>query len=625
MRVFDQGLTRPAGYVLPLLVTVDGQGKRRFITERWAFQREHLFLIPGDSPIGLRLPLAGLPDIDFLDYPNVLPVDPFADCRKLPAGPELLQPVAPIGDRLEPQPVRTALAVEPRDGNIGIFLPPLADGGDYAALIAAIEATAAKTSQPIRLEGYAPPFDPRINAIKITPDPGVIEVNIHPALSWEHAVDITTAVYEEAAGIGLGAEKFRLDGRHLATGGGNHIVVGGATPADSPFLRRPDLLASIIAFWQNHPSLSYMFAGRFVGPTSQAPRTDEARHESLYELEIALRQIPEPGGAIAPWLVDRLFRNLLVDVTGNTHRAEICIDKLYAPEGPMGRLGLVEFRAFEMPPHARMSLAQQLLIRALLARFWERPYRHGLVRWGTLLHDRFMLPRFLWADFESVIADLSGADLPLEAQWFTPHLEFRFPVLGTVERAGVTIELRQALEPWLVLGEQAGAAAGATRTVDSSLDRLQVVVRGMTGDRYAVACNGYRLPLAPTGTAGESIAGVRFRAWRTSDGFHPNIPPHAPLTFDVIDSWNGRSVGGCRYHVTRPDGRDPQTLPVNALEAEGRRLALFETIGHSPGGSPLEAAAVHPDFPLTLDLRRTAPSPGQAPPAKPMAHHRHKG
>ncbi len=465
VRIFDQGLARPAGYVLPLLVTADGQGKRCFITERWKFRREHLFLIPGDSPIGLRLPLAGLPEIDFLDFPNVLPVDPFADRRKLPAGLELSQSVERSNEKQEPQFVRTALAIEPRDGKIGVFLPPLADGGDYAALVAAIEVTAARTGHPIRLEGYAPPFDPRISAIRITPDPGVVEVNIHPALSWEHAVDITTAVYEEAGAIGLGAEKFRLDGRHLATGGGNHIVIGGASPADSPLLRRPDLLASIIAFWQNHPSLSYMFAGQFIGPTSQAPRSDEARHEFLYELEIALAQVPDSGGAIAPWLVDRLFRNLLVDVTGNTHRAALCIDKLYAPEGPMGRLGLVEFRAFEMPPHARMSLAQQLLIRALVARFWERGYRQDLVRWGTVLHDRFMLPRFLWADFESVIADLRDAGLPLEAQWFTPHFEFRFPVLGTVEHAGITLELRRALEPWLVLGEQA-AAGGATRTVE---------------------------------------------------------------------------------------------------------------------------------------------------------------
>jgi|RhiMethySRZTD1v2_1073278.scaffolds.fasta_scaffold12602_4 uncharacterized protein (DUF2126 family)/transglutaminase-like putative cysteine protease len=600
MRVFGQRLDRPTGYVMPLLMTQTHDGKRRFISERWVFRRQHLFLIPGDSPIGLRLPLGGLPEISFVDYPHVLPADPFADRAQLYAG----QACGHLLVEATSEPVRTALAVEARDGHVCVFLPPLADGQDYATLITAIEATAARTGQPVRVEGYAPPFDSRLNVIKVTPDPGVIEVNIHPAANWEQAVAITTTVYEEAAQVGLTTEKFRLDGRHLGTGGGNHIVVGGPTPADSPFLRRPDLLASVIAYWQNHPSLSYLFAGQFIGPTSQAPRTDEARHESLYELELALAQVPEPGGAIAPWLVDRLFRNLLVDVTGNTHRAEICIDKLYAPEGPMGRLGLVEFRAFEMPPHARMSLAQQLLIRALVMRFWERPYRKELVRWGTLLHDRFMLPHFLWADLEQIVSDLANAGVPLKAKWFLPHFEFRFPVLGTIECAGIALELRRALEPWFVLGEQSGS--GTTRLVDSSLERLQVLVRGMSGDRYTVACNGYVLPLTATGTVGEAIAGVRFRAWPTSDGLHPNLSPHVPLTFDVIDTWNSRSVGGCRHHVTHPGGRNFDSLPVNALEAAGRRLALFEPMAHSPCGTAMAVGAVHPDFPLTLDLRRVA-------------------
>ena len=604
-RVFERGLDTPAGFVLPLLVTQADNGARRFITERWAFRRGHLFLVPGDSPMGLRLPLAGLAQIDFVDYPHVLPGDPFAEPVKLPAPADLPEaPDCPADASPATQPalpVRTALAVEVRDGHLCVFLPPVSDGPDYAALIAAIEATAASTRQAIRLEGYPPPFDPLLRCIKVTPDPGVIEVNVHPAASWEETVAITSTVYEEAAHVGLGAEKFRVDGRHVGTGGGNHIVLGGLTPADSPLLRRPDLLASIIAYWQNHPSLSYLFAGRFVGPTSQAPRVDEARHEFLYELEIALRQLPEPGATVAPWLVDRLFRNLLVDATGNTHRAEICIDKLYAPEGPMGRLGLVEFRAFEMPPNARMSIAQQLLVRALVATFWERPYRQKLVRWGTTLHDRFMLPHFLWADLEDVIADVREAGMALEAQWFLPHFEFRFPVLGAIAHEGVSLQLRQALEPWLVLGEQSGP--GTSRPVDSSLDRVQVLVHAPAGDRYAVACNGYVLPLTATG-AGARVAGVRFRAWRTADGFHPTIPPHVPLTFDIVDTWNGRSIGGCRTHVARPDRRDPQALPVNALEAEARRHALFESIGHSPAGTAFKTAGVHPDFPLTLDLRR---------------------
>jgi len=601
-RVFAQGLDRPAGYVLPLLVVKRHGRPHAFVTERWAFKRGHLFLFPGDFPVGLRLPLGSLPEIAFVDFPNVQPADPFADRAKLPA-----EPHAPAATET-PEPVRTALALEPRDGHLCVFLPPLEDGEDYATLMAAVEATAAGLKLPVRLEGYAPPFDPRLCVIKVTPDPGVVEVNVHPAGSWKHAVDITTTVYEEAQAIGLGAEKFMLDGRHIGTGGGNHIVVGGLTPADSPFLRRPDLLASIIAYWQNHPALSYLFAGMFVGPTSQAPRADEARHESLYELEIALSQIPEVhsakrGGSVPPWLVDRLFRNLLVDVTGNTHRAEICIDKLYAPEGPMGRLGLVEFRAFEMPPHACMSLAEQLLIRALVAWFWERPYRQPLVRWGTALHDRFMLPHFLWADFSSVIADLGAAGLPLDAAWFVPHLEFRLPRWGAIEQAGVQLELRQALEPWLVLGDESTSGA-TTRPVDSSLERAQVLVASANADRYTVTCNGHALPLAPTGRSGEAVAGVRFRAWQPVEGFHPTIPPHVPLTFDIVDRWSGRSVGGCRYHATHPGGRIFQTRPVNALEAESRRRARFESMGHSAGTTPPKTGGVHPDFPLTLDLRR---------------------
>jgi uncharacterized protein (DUF2126 family) len=606
-RVLGRGLDKPAGYVLPLLAEPAAHGKRRFVTERWAFRRGHLLLVPGDSPMGLRLPLASLKEIAFVDYPHVLPADPFAEPVK-PAPTHAEEPCSALVKEPQPatppeQPVRTALAVELRDGHLCVFLPPSSDGESYAALIAALETAASGSRLAIRLEGYPPPYDPRLRCIKVTPDPGVIEVNVHPAASWDETVAITTTVYDEAVAAGLAAEKFRLDGRHLGTGGGNHIVLGGASPADSPFLRRPDLLASLIAYWQNHPSLSYLFAGQFVGPTSQAPRVDDARHESLYELEIALRQLPEPGKAAPPWLVDRLFRNLLVDATGNTHRAEICIDKLYSPEGPMGRLGLVELRAIEMPPHARMSLAQQLLVRALVARFWERPYRQGLVRWGTALHDRFMLPRFLWTDLKDVIADLAAAGIALDAQWFRPHLEFRFPVLGAIDHGGVSLEVRQALERWLVLGEHSGPG-GTSRPVDASLDRVQVLVRAPGGERYSVACNGCVLPLAPTGVAGERVAGVRFRAWRTADGLHPTIPPHAPLTFDIVDTWNGRSIGGCRYHVTRPDGRNPETLPVNALEAEARRRAQFESIGHSPAGTAFEAAGVHPDFPFTLDLRR---------------------
>ena len=613
--VFARGLTKPTGYVVPIQVWQTQDKGRRWVTERWKLRRERLYLNPGDSPVGFRLPLGSLPYLAPINYPNVEPADPFAPREQLPDRQTLQRERRTVALQAPPTwtnaadesmgSVRTALVVEPRDGHLCVFLPPLTDAEDFAALVAAMEVTAEHVGLPIRLEGYAPPPDPRLNVIKVTPDPGVIEVNVQPTTNWPDLVQLTTVLYEEARLTRLGAEKFMLDGRHTGTGGGNHIVLGGKTPADSPFLRRPDLLASVINYWQNHPSLSYLFSGLFIGPTSQAPRLDEARHDQLYEMEIALAQVQSVQVShTPPWLVDRIFRNLLVDVSGNTHRAEICIDKLYSPDSPTGRLGLVEFRSFEMPPHARMSLAQQLLVRALIAWFWEAPYRRPLVRWGTALHDRFMLPHFVRTDFKSIVDDLATAGFPVSLDWFEPQFEFRFPVCGTIEKAGVKVEIRQALEPWHVLGEES-AVGGTARYVDSSLERVQVRVSTETNARHVVTCNGYALPFAPTGTFGEAIAGVRYRAWQPESILHPTIGTHVPLTFDVVDTWSGRSVGGCRYHVAHPGGRGLEVFPINAFEAEGRRLARFEAMGHTPGAAGPKTTGVHPDFPLTLDLRRT--------------------
>ncbi len=610
-KVFDQGLDQPVGFALPIQ-RWQARGVGRWRSERWGTRRGRLFLTPGDSPVGYRLPLNALPWIAAADYPHVISMDPFAAHAALPAHapqfqdrrrPGTLPPDAVLATGV-PGAVRTAIAAEVRAGRLCVFMPPTESAEEYAELVAAIEDTAASLTMPVQLEGYAPPPDARLNVIKVTPDPGVIEVNIQPSHNWEEQVAITEAIYEEARLARLDTCKFMIDGRQVGTGGGNHVVVGGATPADSPFLRRPDLLGSLVAYWQNHPSLSYLFSGLFIGPTSQAPRLDEARDDQLYELEIALKQIPDPGfGYTPPWLVDRIFRNILIDVTGNTHRAEICIDKLYSPDGPTGRLGLVEFRAFEMPPHARMSLAQQLVLRALIAWFWEKPYRRPLIRFGTDLHDRFMLPHYVWRDFEEVCADLAGHGLPIKPEWFQTHFEFRFPYYGHVTYRDITFELRAALEPWHVMGEE-GAIGGTVRYVDSSLERLQVKVTNLQGDRFVVACNGRALPLQPTGEQGGRVAGVRFRAWWPPSCLHPTIGVHSPLRFDLVDQWNGRSVGGCTYHVMHPAGRNYEFFPVNELEAEGRRLARFEPHGHTPGPLHVQPAHPHPEFPHTLDLRR---------------------
>ncbi|MGB5397094.1 MAG: transglutaminase family protein [Gammaproteobacteria bacterium] len=615
-RVFEQGLDRVVGYTLPMAWEPVEQ---RWVSSHWQFAREHMFLLPGDSSMGFRLPLDSLLWEKDSERHKHLDADPFAEREHLPGSvserytrfepgntaidPRSEQEIADAEERESGFFVRTALCIEPRNGNLHVFLPPISQLNHWLELIGHIETTAKELAMPIILEGYEAPHDHRLKRFSVTPDPGVIEVNIHPTSSWKQLVENTEILYEEAHQSRLGTEKFMLDGRHTGTGGGNHVTLGGASPADSPMLRKPELLSSLVRYWQNHPALSYLFSGMFVGPTSQAPRVDEARDDSLYELEIALQQIPK-GEIPSPWLVDRVMRNSLVDMTGNTHRAEFCIDKLYSPNSATGRLGIVEFRGFEMPPHPQMSVVQNLLLRTLVSRFWQQPYEEKPVRWGTELHDRFMLPHYVESDMQDVITDLQRSGYPIEKEWFDPFTEFRFPVYGRINIDDIEIELRFAIEPWHVLGEEV-SAQGTSRYVDSSVERLQVKVRGMTEGRHIIACNGEALPLRNTGERGEFVAGVRYKAWDPVSGLHPTLPINSPLIFDLVDRWSKKSLGGCTYHVAHPGGRNPETFPVNAYEAESRRLARYSMTGHTGGKLRIQLRPPKPEHPYTLDLRNT--------------------
>ncbi len=613
-KLFQRGIDHKVGFALPLKCQQDSESSHTWLSTAWKFKGGRMLLQSGDSPMGLRLPLDSLHWTAPEDREPVPERDPFE--RRAPLAARSNKNLIPSGGAAmhteesrqqteDSRIIHSALCVEPRDGKLYVFLPPLTHLEHCIELISVIEATAEELQKPIVLEGYEPPRDPRLQKLQVTPDPGVIEVNVQPAKNWAELVANTEALYEDARQSRLSTEKFMLDGRHTGTGGGNHVTLGAAVAEDSPFLRRPDLLRSLITFWQHHPSLSYLFSGMFIGPTSQAPRVDEARDDNLYELELAFRQLPKTKPGMEndkPWLVDRVLRNFLVDLTGNTHRAEFCIDKLYSPDSATGRLGLLEFRNFEMPPHAHMSAAQMLLLRGLLTHFWQEPYKRKLIRWGCELHDRFMLPHYLWEDFKDVIEHLRTAGYPFELGWYEPFFEFRFPYYGKVNTGSFQLDLRGAIEPWHVLGEEA-TGQGTARYVDSSVERLQISFNNPLGDRYLISCNGVRVPLHATGKPGVSVAGIRYKAWAPFSALHPTLDTNTPLVFNIVDTRNRRAIGGCRYYVSHPGGRNYETFPVNANEAEARRAVRFQSFGHAQGELNVSEPTVNPEHIYTLDLR----------------------
>ncbi len=615
-RWLDRGLASEAGFVIP--IAPRGAG---WESERWQTRRDRLYLLPGDAPAGLRLPLRSLGGAASvtIDEPTIEPPDPRGPeaarrtedeerarlSRLVDRGhlPESARPARRTTPSIDAR-IRTALVVEPRGGTLCVFLPPMPNAARALALIEAIDHARDAVPLEVLLEGY-PPKGPELASFTLTPDPGVLEVNLPPVASFDAHASLIDRVFDAALETGLHAEKYLLDGRQAGSGGGNHITLGGARAIESPFVRDPKLLASLVTFVQHHPALSYLFSGLFVGPTSQAPRVDEARHDSLYELEIALARAFASRGDTPPWLADLLFRDLLVDVTGNTHRAEICIDKLFDFRTPHGRQGVIELRAFEMPPHPRMMSAQTELVRTIVAALAKRPYDQPLVRWGTTLHDRFLLPTFLWRDMEDVLAFLSRESLALPSEVYRAFLELRCPLAGRLEAEDVTVEIRNTLEPWPVLGEEP-QGGGTSRFVDSSVERVEVRAEGLVPERHVVLINGHVLPMRATGRAGEGVAGVRFRAWAPPRSLHAHLGVHHPLRIDVLDRWSSRSLGACGYHVFHPEGRAYTAQPLTRFEAMARRSQRF-TI-EAPLRTPVipTAARTHDDTAWTLDLRRYA-------------------
>lgn len=561
--------TAPAdvtGSVLPL----DHDGAQ-WITDDWApaLGAGPLPLLPGESPAGLRLPLG----------------------------------------KLGEKNLRRALTTEIRTGTLTIFLPPLLLA-PYCALLPKIEETLARLKlADVVLAGYAPPADAALPTVGLASDPGVLEINVSPCATWADYDRQLGQLFAAAAACGLCARKLQFNGRETGTGGGAHLVFGGPAGLLSPFFAFPSLLPSVVRYWQHHPALSYAFTGAYMGPSSQAPRIDESTFEALYELEIACAGAESLGSPRNLALFDLLFRDLLMDRSGNTHRAEISVDKLWNPWTPNGRLGLVEFRAFETHPAPAVQSVTALLARAILARLAAAPFREPFVRWAGELHDRFFLPAFVWEDLAGICDDLKKHGIAFDPAWLRAPWEFRFPILGQFalgdRKAGeFVIEFRQALEAWPLLGESPNAGT-VTRTVDSSLDRLEARIsdqKFLEGGLLLV--NGVPCKFRATADGG-AACGIRYRAFYLTPSLQPHVPVHAPLLLEWIDGATLVVVAAARWHVWNPTNTAYAAAPANDTVAAARRAERWEDWPHTVG-QPRFVPKI--DFPPegqhTLDLRR---------------------
>lgn len=547
------------GYVLPL----DHDGAA-WVSDDWsAVFPSALPLFPGDSAAGLRLPLGQLGEKN----------------------------------------LRRALTAEIHDGTLRIFVPPLLLPA-YLALLEKIEATL--VTQKIRdviLAGYAPPPESALPTLGLASDPGVLEINLTPNATWSDYDAQLADLYAAAKACGLCARKLQLNGREVGTGGGAHLVFGGPTGQLSPFFVFPALLPSVIRYFQHHPALSYAFTGAYMGPSSQAPRIDESTYEALYELEIACAGAESLGSPQNLALFDLLFRDLLMDRSGNTHRAEISVDKLWNPYAPNGRLGLVEFRAFETHPQARVQSVVALFIRAILARLAAAPFTAPFARWAGELHDRFFLPACVWQDLVAICDDLKKHDIPFDPAWLRPAWEFRFPLIGELDLPNSSLIFRQALEAWPLLGESPNAGTVA-RTVDASLDRIEACVSDPALlESGLLLVNGLPCEFRPTGPG--AACGIRYRAFYLTPSLQPHVPVHAPLLLEWVDRETLTVLAAARWHVWNPQNHSYHAAPADDTEAAHRRTERWEPWPHTVGQSRYVPKI---DFPPegrhTLDLRR---------------------
>lgn len=480
---FDE--KRPVA-VLPL----DHNGTA-FVVEDWR-QGEIVNLLLTDGPAGLRLPLNSLPE----------------DVN------------------------RRALTAEILDGKLHIFLPPLLQ----APLLALLEGVAA-TLRDLHLAdaifgGYVPSDEASVwSRLAIASDPGVLEVNLPPCLTWRDYAHWLDVLERACAPAGLRSYKQLSAEEQIGSGGGNHLLFGGPSLDENPLFTHPAWVTSMLRYWQHHPSLAYLFTGQYVGSSSQAPRPDECA-SSLYDLEMAYRFLEELPPGDHRYLLSETLRHLHTDTSGNTHRSETSFDKFWNVNFDGGCRGLVEFRAVETLPHARWMSAIALLWHALAAHLLAHPFKEQLVDLGDKLHDSFFLPSFIWADFEKVLRDLRKGGFKLPTTLFREIFDWRFPVMLHHTDGAATLTIRRGHEGWPLLCETPLEGGSTSRFVDTSIERLEFVVTREFAAHHKIFVQGRELPLQrfPGGRLG---AGLRYRRTALYPSLHPGIPPQMPLVLTL--------------------------------------------------------------------------------------------